>query len=91
MLQVLTQEEEDSVLESIQFRDLIESKVNVRSPCNRCEGKRIYNGEECEVCNGTGKVTQPITLLRLAKKMMPYFIQQVGKALAAADQQQQQR
>lgn len=65
---------EDELLLQMQFADLMNTKLDIRTPCVHCEGKGIKRGEKCPVCDGEKIVTQSISLYKLAQRLAPYFI-----------------
>ncbi len=76
MIEAMEQADEELMLR-IAFRDLIETKVDVRAPCAPCDGKGIRHGEQCPVCDGDKTVVQTMSLYNLTKKMVPLIIHEM--------------
>lgn len=70
-------DEENELLKQVMFADLAESKVDVRAPCAHCAGRGTKHGARCPICDGDKTVTQSMSLYALAKKMLPFFINEL--------------
>ncbi len=80
MIEAMDTADEELMLR-IAFRDLIDTKLDVRGPCAHCDGKGIRNGEDCPVCDGDKTVVQTMSLYNLAKKMVPLIMHEMRARL----------
>jgi hypothetical protein len=78
--------DDSEFMERLMFRDLLDTKVDVRATCQRCEGRGVRNGNKCEVCDGDKVIIQSKTLYSLAKDMLPFFVYKIKEALIAESQ-----
>lgn len=74
----------EELFDSMMFSELLETKIDVRAPCARCQGRGIRNGDKCEVCEGDKIVVQGMSLYKLAKAIYPVIVREMSKAAAAA-------
>lgn len=65
---------EEELLRQMQFADLINTKLDIRTPCAHCEGKGVKRGDKCPVCDGEKIVNQSISLYKLALRLTPFFL-----------------
>ncbi len=73
----MTELEDDEFIKRLKYRDLLDTKIDVRAPCPHCDGRGMKGGEPCPVCDGDKVVTQSMSLYAVAQKMKPLLISEI--------------
>lgn len=89
--QVVDEEQaQEEFLKRFIFRDLTESRVDVRTKCAHCKGEGTKGGEECPVCGGDKVVVQSMSLYNLTMKQMPLIVHELKDLMLQISAAQEQ-